>query len=244
MNSTIRIRAAVSAAALALTLPVSAAAQKPRSSDTPVTSVISDYDSGMAPSLQIQSDKKGAYENSSTLRSVIMSNGQWALDSYYVKGATRTVYLRFDQPISGTGPNGGEPVSPPSGLYKARIGSECWRAPYNGSFLTLPPGQTMACPMNVHFDYGGKTYDLHMSQFNANFPETNYVNVTCIYPTSGSGPCSQWRITPSATYYQPDGTTGYRNIANLSYETTLKGSLVYVKQGDFFVSFLIIVSNP
>ena len=47
------------------------------------------------------------------------------------------------------------------------------------------------------------------------FPETNYVNITCIYPTSGANPCSQWRIEPSGTYTAPDQTIQKRNVAVL-----------------------------
>lgn len=230
MNSTIRIRAAVFAGALALTLPFNAAAQKPKSSDTPVTSSISS-DQG----LQIQSDGNDDYTNSSTLKSVIASNGEWTLDSIFVSGSTRTVYLEFDQPIAGTGPNGGNPVSPPSGLYKAKVSSQCWRAPYSRSFLTLAPGDDMPCPMFVRFDTAdGRAYYLHMSQSNPNFPQTDDVTVTCI--SGQPGPCSQWRIAPS--------TTNGSNIANLSYMETVRGKTVYVNQGDFYVAFSIIVSKP
>ena len=102
----------------------------------------------------------------------------------------------------------------------------------------------MICPMNVHFDYGGKTYDWHMAAQNVNFPETDSVNITCIFPTSGTNPCSQCRIWPSRADVLPDGTTRLRNVANLSYETTSKGKTTYVKQGDFYVSLSIIVTKP
>ncbi|MEO8501233.1 MAG: hypothetical protein ABI565_09985, partial [Vicinamibacteria bacterium] len=168
-----------------------AAAGKPgTSTTTQVNSMISDFDSGVAPALQIQSDQAGTYVPSTTLKSEFINNGQtWAIDSYYVAGATRTIWLDFTYGLAGTGPGGGAPMSPPSGYYKARIGSECFRVGNN--FLTLLPGQTMVCPMNVHFDYGGKTYDLHMAHLNANFPETESINVTCIVPASGATPCSQ-----------------------------------------------------
>ena len=233
---------------LILLSTVSALAQKtkPDHTVTPVTSIVSDYDSGIAPALQIQSDKLGAYTDGTSVGSTITTNNGltvWGADSYYVRHATRTFFLSFAQAIPSTGPNGGAPVSPPSGFYKARIGSECDN--YNNSMWTLPPGQTMPCPMNVHFDYGGKTYDLHMSDRNVNFPETNHINITCIYPTTGTNPCSQWRLWPSATYVAPDGTTQYRNVANLSYEVTARGGKIsYVKQGDFYISFSIIVTNP
>ena len=219
-----------------------AVAQKKPASHTPVTTVISDYDSGVAPALQIQSDQLGAYANSSTQKSLILANGDWRLDAYHLTGATRTVFVSFSHPIPGTGPNGGAPVAPPSGHYTVNLGSNCSNA--GNSMLTLAPGQTMQCPMNVHFDYGGKIYDLHMSQNNVNFPETQSSNVTCIFPTTGTNPCSQWRLWPSGTYLAPDGTTQQRNVANLSYETTVKGKMVYVKQGNFYISFSIIVTNP
>lgn len=220
------------------------AAGKPAggSTTTLVNSAISDFDSGVAPTLQIQSDQAGTYFPSATLKSeFINTGGTWAIDSYYVTGATRTIWLDFSEEIPGSGPGGGAPVSPPSGYYKARIGSECFRV--GNSFLTLPAGQTMQCPMNVHFDYGGKTYDLHMAASNTNFPETESANITCIVPTSGSDPCSQWRLWPSGTYVPVEGAR-QANVANLSYETSVKGRLTYVKQGNFHVSFSILIVKP
>jgi hypothetical protein len=213
--------------------------------DTPVTGIISDYDTGIAPALQVQSDQQGAYKNSSTLTSMIFATGMAAIDSYYIrKGATRTICLTFSQPISGTGPNGGAPIAPPSTCYLARFNLECDNWGLNP--LTLPAGQTMQCPANIHFDSGGKTFDLHMSPQAKNpiFAGTSAVNVTCIFPTSGTSPCSQWRLTPSGTFTAPDGSAGYRNIANLSYETSAKGQTVYVNQGNFYLSFMVLFTNP
>lgn len=225
-----------------LSLP--AQAGKPGgSTTTQVNSAIADYDSGVAPALQIQSDQAGTYFPSTILKSEFINNGgTWAIDSYYVAGATRTIWLGFTEGLPGTGPGGGVPVSPPSGYYKARLGSECFRVGNN--FLTLLPGQTMQCPMNVHFNYGGKTYDLHMAPLNTNFPETQSANITCINPTSGTAPCSQWRFWPSGTYTAPDGSYRQANVANLSYETTVKGQFKYVKQGNFYVSLSILVLKP
>ena len=138
-------------------------AQRSGSTDTPVTSIVSDYDSGVAPALQIQSDKLGAYTNSRTLTSIITNFGTWALDSFNPKGATRAVSLQFSQPIAGTGPNGGIPVAPASGDYRAFLYTSCNHPNYAGSLWTLPPGQTMPCPMAVRFEADGKTYVLHMN---------------------------------------------------------------------------------
>jgi hypothetical protein len=211
--------------------------------DVPVATIVSDYDSGIAPALQIQSDQLGAYQNSKTLTSIIQSVGAWVLDTT-VRNATRTVYLRFSDPIAGSGPGGGAPVAVPSGPYKARIITECNR--YNDSMWTLAPGATMPCPMNVVFDYGGSTYHIHMNPFLQAAPaaETNNVNITCVYPSSGAGPCSQWTIAPSATYVAADGSTKYRNVGILQKEVTAKGQMTLVKQGDFYFSFMILVTQP
>ncbi len=213
--------------------------------DVPVISMVSDYDTGIAPALQIQSDQLGVYRHSKTLVSLIQSVGSWVLDSYpaYVRGATRSIYLGFNQPIAGSGLNGGAPTPPPSGNYQAHVISKC--NSYNNSMLAMAPGTTMPCPLHVHFDADGDTYDIHMNPYAVNVPSqhTNYANITCIYPSSGSGSCSQWKIAPSGTLINPDGTVTYRNIGVLHKTTTSKGKTTMVKQGDFYFSFLIVVSK-
>jgi hypothetical protein len=214
----------VIAVGVAAGLSVPALARKPVSS-TLVTSTIVDN-----ASYQIGSDGLGPYKNGSSVRSLILANGDYQLGGFYVSGATRTVYLSFDNPIAGTGPGGGAPVAPPAGLYNVNIASDC--ALIGLSYLKIAPGATIECGLNVHFVYGGQTYDLH--QATLDFPETNRVNITC---TSAAGaPCSAWTVQPSAA-------SGY-DVANLSIEKTAKGKLTYVKQGDFQVSFLIYVTNP
>jgi len=205
-------------------LSVQLMARKPVSS-TPVTSTIVDN-----ASYQIGSDGLGPYKNGSSVRSLILANGDYQLGGFYVSGATRMVYLNFNNPIAGTGPGGGAPVAPPGGLYNVNIASDC--ALIGLSYLKVAPGSTIQCGMNVHFAYGGQTYDLHQAP--QLFPETNRVNITC---TSAVGaPCSAWTVQPSAA-------SGY-DVANLSIEQTVKGKLTYVKQGDFLVSFLIYITNP
>ena len=68
--------------------------------------------------------------------------------------------------------------------------------------------------------------------------------MTCIFPTTGTTPCSQWRLWPSGTYTAPDGSVRQVSIVNLSIEQTYRGKTTYVKQGDFYFSFSIIVTNP
>jgi hypothetical protein len=96
--------------------------------------------------------------------------------------------------------------------------------------------------MVVQFDAGGRHYFLRMND-RAGYPQTNHVDITCIFPTSGTSPCSQWTIRPSGTATAPDGSTIFRNVANLSYEVLAKGQLTYVNQGDFYMSFSIVVTK-
>ncbi len=222
---------------------VGAQKNKPAATDTPVTAIISDFDSGPVPTLEIQSDQLGAYTNSSTLKSIIATNGAWYLDSLNPNGATRKVMLRFTNPVPGSGPNGGNPVAPASGNYPVWAYSSCNHANYLSSYLTLPAGQTMPCPLTVQFDAGGRRYFLHMNDRGVDFPQTNHVDVTCVFPTSGTTPCSQWRIRPSGSALLPDGTTVLSNVANLSYSILSKGKTTWVNQGDFYMSFSILVSK-
>jgi hypothetical protein len=215
--------------------------------DVPVTSRISDYDTGIAPALQIQSDGAGAYPNSSTLVSVLQDPGAWRLDSLTPRSATRRIYLGFNRAISGSGPAGADPIVPPSGMYKAAVYAKCNGANYGTDMLRLAPGATIPCPLRVEFDVAGQRYWLRMNPF-ANeegyFPETNWVDVTCIHPTAGAGPCTQWRIVPNGTHEAGDGTIERRNVAVLLKVTTSKARTTFEKVGDFHVSFLFLVSRP
>lgn len=211
---------------------------------TPVTSAISDADPTIAPTLQIRSDGGGAYANSSTLTSVIQSIGDWELDSYNPRNSTRTMYLDFGQPIAGSGPNGGDPISIPSGLYKVHMISKCHL--YNNSFATIAPGTTVSCPLHIGAIYvGTQQYAVQMNPYQSAadtaWVETNYANVAC---TSVSGTCAQWTLTPSGS--AADGSQA--NVAALLHYSTVtakgKTTTTIVKEGDFYVSFRINVSNP
>ena len=205
----------------------------------PVTTIISDYDTGIATSLQLRSDSGGWYQQSATLDSFIFkggnTDGSFQLDAYYVSQATRTIYLGFDYPVPGSGTS---PV--PSGFYKAIVTSECWR--YGNSLWTLGPGATMQCPLAARFDYGGKSYHVHMND--RNWSETSPATVTCIFPTSGTQACAQWRITPSRVETNPDGSVTYRNVAALHEEVVSRGKTTLVNRGDFYFSFVLLITNP
>jgi len=223
---------------ICLTLPALAAPAR----DVPVTSIVSDYAADIAPALQIQSDQLGSYRNSKTLTSLIQSVGAWLLDT---TGSTRSVYLGFTQPIPGSGLGGGDPVVLPSGHYNARLILKCNAV--DQSMLTLPAGATITCPLHIAFSYNGNDYAIQMNPGaspNGTFPETNYANVSCIFPTGGANPCSQWKLTPSASSTMPDDTVRWRNVAKLLKYSTSRGTTVANDQGDFYFSFLILVSNP
>jgi hypothetical protein len=219
----------------------------PSSNSTPVTTLVFDVDSAIAPTLQIRSDGLGSYLNSTSLTSVIQDIGAWLLDSRSPRNGTRQLYLDFALPIAGSGPGGGQPVPVPSALYRVRAIAKCNL--YGTSMLSLAPGTSMACPLHIGFDFGGNSYAVQMNPYPSSgdpegAPETNYVNITCTAPSSGTGPCIEWRITPSGTYPRPDGSAGYRNVGRLIKYVTNKGKTTANNQGDFYFSFAIRVTNP
>ena len=206
-----------------------------------VTSIVLDYAGDIAPRLNIQSDGSGSYLNSRTLTSQIQAIGDWELDARNPKGATRQIYMDFSQPIAGSAPGGGDPTSPPSGTYKFRAIAKC--SLYGNSLLDFSAGAVKTCPLHVGIDYGGSTWAYVMDPYtaaNGPFPETNYATVTCIYPTSGTSACSHWKITPSGTYIETDGTVTYRNVAKLLENPTSSNP---IDHGDFYVSFEILIAK-
>jgi len=208
--------------------------------DVSVTSMVLDYAAEVAPRLNIQSDGLGNYLDSRTLTSQIQAIGDWVLDARNPRGATRKLMVDFAQPIAGSGPNGTDPLVLPAGAYTFRANAKC--SLYNNNLLNFTAGNVKTCPLHVGFDIGGKTYAYVMDPLtaaNGPFPETNWATVRCIYPTTGSGACSQWKFTPSGTYTAADGTTKYRNVAKLLEDPT--GAAI--DHGDFYVSFEILVAK-
>src|SRR5438270_10069652 len=222
-----------------LTLEPAVIAQK--STDTPVTTTVKDADANIATALQIRSDGAGAYTNTKYVQSVIQPIGDWVMNSNFSSLSTRTVFVDFGQTVAGSCsscPNG-NPIALASKLYHTRFITKC--AEYNNSFLTLPLGATMPCPMYTRVDVHGQNYRINMnpvSSAQAYYPETNYVSVTCTGANS-TGQCNRWTVTPSGSYVRADGTTARGNIGKLVKVTTVKGKTVDVDQGDFYFSFSI-----
>jgi hypothetical protein len=225
-------------------VPDAALASATGNATTAVSATLADADPTIAPSLQITSDGGGVYKNSNSLVSVIQSIGDFVLDSYNAKNSTRTIHLDFSRPIAGSGVDGGDAVGIPSGNYKFHLISKCHL--YGNSFLTIAAGATMTCPLHIGGIYvGTQEYAVQMNPYvsaaDTAWAETNYANVAC---NSAAMSCASWTLTPSGT--APDGSRA--NVAALlSYQrTTAKGktTTTIVKQGDFWMSFRIGVTNP
>lgn len=211
----------------------------PPAKNVAVTSIVLDYAADIAPSLNILSDGLGSYVPASNLVSQIQAIGDWELDARNPRNATRKIHFDFSQPIAGSAPGGGNPTNPPSGTYTFRAIAKC--SLYGNSLLGFSAGATKTCPLHVGVDYGGSAWAFVMDPYtaaNGPFPETNYATVTCIYPTSGSSACSQWKFTPSGTYTAADGSVKYRNVAKLLENPTSNNP---IDHGDFYVSFEILI---
>lgn len=230
----------------ALVLQSTAQPQGPkRTSDVPVTSTITDSINGI--SMQIQSDGAGPYTNTKYVESIVQgSAADWELDTNYSTFSTRSVWLDFTKPVSGSGPNGQDPIAPfNSGLAKVRFISKCHL--YNVSMFTIPLGTTVNCPLATGFNYGGIQYRLHMNPLtgvDVN-PETDYVNITCNAVNSALQ-CINWTIEPNAS---KGGCASIdcsvkQNVARLSKMVTTKGKTTPVNQGNFYISFRIDLTNP
>jgi hypothetical protein len=247
-----RISLVVLLAGLTLPIPAmtqhTAASQKPPPpSNVPVTSTIMDYiDVTNLPRfwMQIRSDG-AAYTNANDLQSVEYA-GDWILDT---KSSTRQVFLDFNKPIPGTGPNGGVPVAPfNSALVPARLTAECIR--YSTDMSTMQAGDTINCPLAIFFSDSGKDYFLQMDPVAGPhvFAETDYVNITC-NGVGGNSQCNDWTIAPNG--FKGGCVTSdcslKQNVARLSLRVPTKGksgSWTTVNQGDFYLAFSIGVTNP
>jgi hypothetical protein len=223
--------------------------------DLPVTSTISDFTDVTDASgtqriwMQIRSD--GApYTNGVNIQSIIQgASGDWILDSKNANTSTpRKIFLDFSKPLPNTGPNGGAPIAPfTSAIVPARFISKCHL--YNNDMFAMSPGTTVNCPLAIFFADSGNEYFLHMNPITGAdvFSETDYVNVRC--NGAANSQCNNWTMTA-------DGTKGgcvtadcsfKQSIARLTLRVPVKGksgSWTTVNQGDFNVSFSIVVTNP
>ena len=215
-----------------------------KTTDTPVTSIIDGNGADTLPTLRVQSDLLGAYQNISTRNSSLQSILQaalrdWELDMLnYNSSPQRTVLIDLQDPIPGSGPNGGAPINPFVNGYayvRARFISKCSQNGY--PFDSMQPNISYSCPLAVAFDDpNGVRYRLALNP--TNFIETNWVQVTCL-ATDANSKCKQWKIEPSAV--QINGEV--KNVVKLLKVAT-KPNQSDQDYGDFYMSFTIHLTNP
>ena len=213
-----------------------AAAGKPPS-DTPVTTTIDGLGVDTLPTLRIQSDQLGSYRNSASLSSIIQGIGDWELDMLnFNSSPQRKALVDLREPVPGSGPNGGAPTPPFAyQIVRARFISKCSQNGIN--MRTMQTNTPYYCPLAVAFDdASGVRYRLAGNP--TNFSETNWIQITCL-ATDASAKCMQWKIEPSVT--QLDGER--KNIAKLLKVAT-KPRQSDQDMGDFYLSFVIHVTNP
>jgi hypothetical protein len=231
---------------------------KPTPTPPDVTDTIADYIDWTDPStsvtqrlwMQIRSDAAGSYTNSSSLVSIIQGvSGDWILDSKNATSPTRTFFLDFTKPIPGTGPSGGDPVSPfSSALVYARFISKCHE--YNYDMRTIPVGVTVTCPLYVFFSSGGSEYFLQMNPGpnGTVAPETDSLNITC-NSANTSFQCNNWTVTPNGAHggCLTADCSVKQNVGRLSLRVPIKGKSdmwTAVNQGDFYIALSIGLTNP
>jgi len=188
-----RTSTVVASFCLALSLGGIAHAQGKAVKDIPATSAIGNC-SG-ADFFSIRSDQpgceSGTYPHSQTIRSVVQMAGDWILETQPFKATpTRSVFVDFSNPIPGTGPNGGDPVSPfTAALVRGRFISKCHE--YDVNLLDIPEDGTAICPLVLALgpEYGARI----MMDWRRN-PGTEPVRITCT--RAAAGQCSQWTIEP------------------------------------------------
>lgn len=176
-------------------LVATTAAQGKAVKDIPATSTI--YDS--TPAFTIQSDQRGDYFNSKTVRSVVQTAGDWILDTQLSRTTpTRSVQIDFGDFVSGTGPNGSDPISPFSGTeFNARFIAKCHK--YGVNMLDIGYRGTTTCPLAVGLHNG---YLIVMNP--ANVDGTEPVKFTCT--GFGTNRCTEWTVAPFSD--PPAGSRG------------------------------------
>jgi len=203
----------------------------------PATSTIEGFGIDTFPILRFQSDLLGSYLNSSTLGSVVQTEGDWILDT--TGSTTRMVFIDFRDPVSGTGPNGIPQAPFSTGLRKARFITECHRTGYDVNMLNIPVGtgdvNLTTYPLALRFDDGGNTYRIAMNY--VGFADTDPVTITCL-GVGSTNQCNSWTIKPFR-----DAPNAGKNVGKLLKLAT-KPRQTDQDLGNFYFSFEIGVTIP
>jgi hypothetical protein len=146
----------------------------------------------------IRSDQTGifgAYPNSGTVRSVVAED--WILDTQPFKATpTRSVWIDFTDPISGTGPNGIPQPPFAMDLVHARFIAKCHERGFH--MLDMLRNEKRNCPLAVGLHNG---YLIVMNH--VNYPlDTDDVWVTCTR-LDLNNKCNQWTIKPYSLDISP-----------------------------------------
>ncbi|HSE96933.1 MAG TPA: hypothetical protein VLD57_01600 [Blastocatellia bacterium] len=240
---------------ISISLPFTAVAQ--RTSDTPVTTTIRDFldvadpDTGSTERffMHLQSDGEGVYRNSKSVRSVIINEGGWDMDTgyTYIKAPTRKGYIDFSQPVAGSAPGGADPVPPfIAGVVRPWYNSKCF---YDGNrMLDMGEGETFNCGLTISFinPADGGNYRIIMWPACPGFPDncanTNSTSVTCT-GVDGSGKCNRWKIEPGGECVTADCAVR-KNEVRLARVTTVKGKDTVTNLGHFYMTFSVEMTNP
>lgn len=201
--------------------------------DTPVTTTIADASSGLP--LRVQSDRKGSYVNTKQVQSVIQGQtGDWSLTTYsgaQFTPSTRTVFFDLTEPVD---PTTTAPFM--AGYLQSHLIAKCHMV--NQDLRKLPVGGTTQCPGSFRFQApDGLWYRLSFQP--ANFPEVNYMQVTC-NAADASG-CKLWVISPSGTALT--GTDPNPKNVNRLVQIDPKSEAIIGDVGDFYISFSITVAR-
>jgi hypothetical protein len=213
-------------------------AQRTLKKAIPVTSSLAGTGALADPSIfnyRVQSDLLGPYlDGVGSVTSELQTGGDWRLDA--LSSTTRTMLLDFRDGVPGSNP------TPPVmvGNIPAMIETKSYLLYGNGKLAGMTGlNSTLITPLLLRFDLNGNTYRVWMNS--TDYPETNYALVKCIgvvSPTNSQ--CNHWTIEPSVT--QPDGQL--KNISKLVRFYTSKGKTNQEDYGDFYLSFLIDITNP
>jgi hypothetical protein len=99
--------------------------------------------------------------------------------------------------------------------------------------LALKQGDTIACGLVVHFDYGGSSYRLAMNPGGpSGYADTGMVSVSCT--SALQTVCNGWTVEET-----DGGSVGKRLRL-----TTVKGKTTTTDLGNYRFSFSIKVTNP
>jgi len=181
-------------------------------------------------SLQMESDGLGPYTSFSrhgdSVTSELQPIGDWDLD--LTSSKTRTTVLSLTQPVSTSNP-------PPPFTVEQIASRQISKCSQNNSvtFTTLLPGRSVSCPLSTEFTLADGTSWRFIMNHN-NYPDTNWVTVTCTTPV-GNSKCTSWSITPAQT--------GVPNVGKLLKLNGQFGTAI-ADYGDYNVSFVFEITDP